>query len=97
MIQIRMDYPNNCFIAYFNFSTFPIRSSYNPTPMGGYGSVTSPPIQQQQQQLPASRTETPEPARPKGPIPAEHLIIQEVFEGLRARCLAAANHPVKHE
>ena len=30
----------------------------------------------------------------KGPIPAEHLIIQEVFDTLRERCLAAANHPV---
>ena len=37
-----------------------------------------------------------QPVQPveKGPIPAEHLIIQEVFDTLRERCLAAANHPV---
>ena len=39
---------------------------------------------------------TPEPVKPveKGPIPAENRIIQEVFDALRERCLAAANHPV---
>ncbi len=30
----------------------------------------------------------------KGPIPQEHKVLQEVFDGLRSRCVAAANHPV---
>ena len=42
---------------------------------------------------PAAPAEPPKPVE-KGPIPAEHLIIQEVFDALRERCLAAANHPV---
>merc|ERR1719495_2528413 len=29
----------------------------------------------------------------KPPIPDEHKILQEVFEALRAKCVAAANHP----
>jgi len=37
----------------------------------------------------------PQPPVPveKPPIPDEHKILQEVFEALRAKCVAAANHP----
>ena len=40
--------------------------------------------------------QTPEPPQPvqKGPIPADHQILQEVFDGLKNRCLSASNHPV---
>lgn len=30
----------------------------------------------------------------KPPIPAEHKVLQDTFEALRTKCLAAANHPV---
>merc|ERR1719206_758354 len=45
------------------------------------------PAQQQQQ--------PPQPPAPveKAPIPDEHKVLQEVFEALRAKCVAAANHP----
>ena len=45
----------------------------------------------QQQMAPA-----PEPPKPveKGPIPSEHQILQEVFDGLKNKCLTASNHPV---
>lgn len=62
-------------------------------PMSSYMAPTSPPHQQVVAQ-PAARNETPEPPKPKAPIPTEHQIIQDVFDGLRGRCLAAANHPV---
>ena len=40
----------------------------------------------------------PEPPMPieKGPIPSEHQILQEVFDGLKDKCVIAANHPVRH-
>jgi hypothetical protein len=40
--------------------------------------------------------QTPEPPQPvqKGPIPADHQILQEVFDGLKNRCISASNHPV---
>ena len=39
----------------------------------------------------------PEPPKPieKAPIPSEHQILQEVFDGLKDKCLSAANHPVR--
>ena len=61
--------------------------------MGGY-MAPAPTAMQPQAPAPAARIETPEPPKPKAPIPAEHVVIQEVFEGLRGRCLSAANHPV---
>ena len=50
----------------------------------------------QQAAQPPPKAETPEPPQPvqKGPIPADHQILQEVFDGLKNRCLAASNHPV---
>ena len=38
----------------------------------------------------------PEPPKPveKGPIPAEHQVLQDVFNGLKNKCLSASNHPV---
>ena len=33
---------------------------------------------------------------PKRPIPEEHQILQEVFDGLKNKCLAASNHPQNH-
>ena len=39
----------------------------------------------------------PEPPKPvvKGPIPAEHQILKEVFDTLKDKCLASASHPVR--
>ncbi len=53
---------------------------------------------QQPQQPPANfgrSRAAPAPVE-KGPIPAEHLVLQEVFDGLRNKCVAAANHPVNY-
>ena len=54
------------------------------------------PPQQAPQQPP--KQETPEPPQPvqKGPIPADHQILQDVFDGLKTRCMAASNHPVSY-
>lgn len=51
-----------------------------------------PPAQPVQQPQPP----TPEPPQPvqRGPIPSEHQVLQDVFDGLKDRCLSAANHPV---
>merc|ERR1712012_1157269 len=35
----------------------------------------------------------PNQSQPKGPIPAENQVLQDVFDGLKTRCLAAASHP----
>ena len=58
--------------------------------------MTPQPPQQAAQQPPRPVTPPPEPPQPvqKGPIPADHQILQEVFDGLKNRCLAASNHPV---
>ena len=40
------------------------------------------------------RFQESEPPKPKEPIPPEHQILQDVFDGLKTRCLAAASHPV---
>ena len=40
------------------------------------------------------RFQESEPPKPKEPIPSEHQILQDVFDGLKTRCLAAASHPV---
>merc|ERR1712186_320164 len=47
------------------------------------------PVQQQTIQQP------PPPPAPveKAPIPAEHQVIQDVFDALRTKCVAAASHP----
>ncbi len=42
----------------------------------------------------ARKAAPPEPVD-KGPVPAEHMVLQEVFDGLRAKCMSAANHPVR--
>merc|ERR1719189_3259865 len=47
----------------------------------GYQPMTSQPLQHA----------TPQPVQ-KGPIPADHQILQEVFDGLKNRCLSASNH-----
>ena len=53
-----------------------------------------------QQQAPAALAPAPAPEPPmpieKGPIPSEHQILQEVFDGLKDKCVVAANHPVRH-
>jgi len=57
------------------------------------------PAQQQQQQQPAqappanNQQQTPEPAQPPAPIPAEHQVIQDVMESLRSKCQQASSHP----
>ena len=56
--------------------------------------------QQQQREPPANFGRGGKPAAPpvpvdKGPIPPEHAVLQEVFDGLRNKCVAAANHPVR--
>lgn len=38
----------------------------------------------------------PAPPKEKGPIPPEHQEIHDVFENLRTKCLASANHPVSN-
>ena len=59
------------------------------------------PTPQPQQQAPAALAPAPAPEPPmpieKGPIPSEHQILQEVFDGLKDKCVVAANHPVRHE
>ena len=56
--------------------------------------MTPAPMQQQQPR--AEPPPPPAPAKPKEilPIPPEHLDLQTTFDGLRMKCLAAANHPV---
>ncbi len=39
---------------------------------------------------------TPPPPKEVLPIPPEHLDLQTVFDGLRVKCLSAANHPVRN-
>ena len=60
----------------------------------GYQPMTPQPLQHATPQPP--QPQTPEPPQPvqKGPIPADHQILQEVFDGLKNRCLSASNHPV---
>lgn len=69
-------------------------TGFQPQPMG-YQPMTPQPPQQAAQQPPRPETPPPEPPQPvqKGPIPADHQILQEVFDGLKNRCLAASNHP----
>ena len=57
--------------------------------------MTPAPVQQQQPK--AEPPTPPAPAKPKEilPIPPEHLDLQTTFDGLRMKCLAAANHPVR--
>jgi hypothetical protein len=43
----------------------------------------------------AAPATVPEPPKEKAPLPAEHAQIQDVFDGLKNKCLAAANHPVR--
>merc|ERR1719259_1391633 len=66
-----------------------------------------PPAAMQQPQLPPAMMEpaapgqqqtiqqAPPPPAPveKAPIPAEHQVIQDVFDALRTKCVAAASHP----
>lgn len=62
----------------------------------GQGNVStfSPlPNQSQPEGRPQPRLMKEEP-KPKGPIPAENQVLQDVFDGLKTRCLAAASHPV---
>ncbi|KAK7872942.1 hypothetical protein R5R35_004256 [Gryllus longicercus] len=50
--------------------------------------------QQQQQQPPQhSPVVKAEPAKPKGPVPEEHMYLQTVFNELRDRCMNAATNP----
>ena len=49
---------------------------------------------QHQQLRNHQRVQQPEPVKPKEPIPPEHQILQDVFDGLKTRCLTAASHPV---
>ena len=60
----------------------------------GYQPMAPQPLQHATPQPP--QPQTPEPPQPvqKGPIPADHQILQEVFDGLKNRCLSASNHPV---
>ena len=43
---------------------------------------------------PAAPQCQPEPPKPKAPIPTEHQALHDVFDSLRTKCIAAANHPV---
>ncbi len=44
-------------------------------------------------QQPPAPAEPPKPV-PKAPIPAEHQVLQEIFEKLAKKCLESANNPV---
>lgn len=50
--------------------------------------------QQQQQQAPPQRLQTPEPPRPKEPLPEEFVYMQTVFNELKQQCTNAAGNPV---
>ena len=63
------------------------------TPSQGTVNTYSPPNPPQPEERPQTRFQKEEP-KPKGPIPAEHQVLQDVFDGLKTRCLAAASHPV---
>ena len=60
---------------------------FNPVP-------TAPPTQMQGSDLHQPNIAPANVPKPKAPIPAEHEILQVVFDGLKTRCLAAASHPV---
>lgn len=51
--------------------------------------------QQQAEPAPPVAPAVVEPPKPvaKGPIPSEHQILQDVFDGLKNKCAAASNHP----
>ena len=64
------------------------------TPSQGNVNTFSPqPNQSQPEGRPHSRLQQEEP-KPKLPIPSEHQVLHDVFDGLKIRCLAAASHPV---
>ena len=76
--QPQIDYPQSNFMI----------------PGQGNVSTFSPlPNQSQPEGRPQPRLMKEEP-KPKGPIPAENQVLQDVFDGLKTRCLAAASHPV---
>jgi len=50
-------------------------------------------FQAQEQQQPQVQELAPVEAAPPAPIPAEHQVIQDVFESLRLKCHQAASHP----
>ena len=62
---------------------------FNPVP-------TAPPTQMQGSELHQPNIAPANVPKPKEPIPAEHEILQVVFDGLKTRCLAAASHPVSN-
>ena len=61
----------------------------------GYQGFQPTPLQQATAPTPAPAPEPPMPIE-KSPIPSEHQILQEVFNGLKDKCVFAANHPVRH-
>ena len=89
----------------------PPMTMMQPQPQQPYGVPQDPMQQQQQQDFqgyqgfqPAAQptaaappAPAPEPPKPvvKGPIPAEHQILKEVFDTLKDKCLASASHPVR--
>lgn len=54
--------------------------------LGGLGPAVPPPASVQ-------KPETPQPVQ-KPPVPADHEILQRVFEDLKNRCNSAAGNPV---
>ena len=64
---------------------------YNPPPTQTFNPV------QQMQQVQSVQQPPPQPEKPavieKGPIPAEHQIIQNVFDTLLSKCLNSTNVP----
>ena len=72
------------------------QSSFMPSSSVGEQTYATPADASQPERSYQSRRQaTPEPEKPKDPIPAEHQVIQDVFDGLRNRCLTAASHPVR--
>ena len=73
----------------------PLTNPYGQEPMNqGYqGFQPTPQAHTPAPPAPAPVSEPPKPIE-KGPIPSEHEILQEVFDGLKDKCLAAASHPV---
>lgn len=71
-----------------------------PGPMAGSGFAPAV-VGEPESMVPATRggagTAATEPPASKMPIPEEHLVLQEVFDGLRSKCVVAANHPVRDE
>ncbi len=83
--------PNNMGMGYGGYQPQQDQQSYAPPPSMMTPASTAPAAPS-----PAPVVEPPAPVQ-KGPIPTEHQILQQVFDGLRDKCLQAAGHPVSEQ